>query len=129
MLQHDLITYYRELLSKLQLSPLFEEDEYAANFFDFYVKPILTILSHHGPKGQSESTPIKTFHDIFVKNSKECKHIYISSPAGCGKTSILKYMTLTWCQAHQPILSDKQWFLEEDITEMRTFILLFFVSL
>ena len=81
MLQQDLIIYYRKELSKLQLSPLFEEEGYAADFFDIYVKPNITILSHQMSKGQSELTPV-TLHDIF--SSKACQNIYISPPAGCG---------------------------------------------
>ena len=112
------------MLSKLQLSPLIEEDEYAANIFDVYVKPNITILSHQKLKRQYELTPVM-FHDIF--GSKP--NIYISSPAGCGKTSFAKYLALIWCQAHQPNQSDSQRLLEEDVNEMRKFMFLFIVFL
>ena len=95
-------------------------------FFYFYVKPKITILSHQRSKGQSELTPV-TFHDIF--SSKPCQNIYISSPAGCGKTAFAKYMALIWCQAHRPDKSNNSNFIEEDIKEMQTFNFLFFIFL
>ena len=106
MLQQDLIAYYRKWYNRFTLSPLIDEDEYAVDFLEIYVKPILAIPNHQGPKGQSQSISVKSCHDIFVKDSKPRQSIYISSQAGCGKTSLARWLALTWCQAHQFIVFD-----------------------
>jgi len=110
VLQRDLILYYRSTCSDFQISPIF--DEYVPNLLEFHVSPTLTCVDLVADGKQNklfQTTSIERYHDIFVKNHQICQHIYISSPAGCGKTSFAKQMALSWCQAHQPIKSDYYW--------------------
>lgn len=122
-LQEDLISCYKKRCSDLQISPFIQE--HASNLLELYVSPTLTMESEN----QKKSETVSSYQGIFIKKSKECQNIYISSPAGCGKTSFAKRMALTWCHAHQPMDSDKHFFSEQDVDEMKKFKYLFLIYL
>ncbi|XP_045193100.2 uncharacterized protein LOC123549242 [Mercenaria mercenaria] len=71
------------------------------------------------------------FHEKLGSKQKtrELNEIYITSASGIGKTSYGKRMAMAWCQAHDPLDEDQEWFDELDLEEMKRFEFFFFIPL
>ncbi|XP_045156559.2 uncharacterized protein LOC123523037 [Mercenaria mercenaria] len=128
-LKTDLIVFYRRQHSTLPLSPLQEEND--APLIDFYVTPTLTVVKPGKAKGKDKKKYVETYSDIFSNDRGSCLNIYVSSSAGNGKSAFSKRMAVTWCQAQQPIDSNKKYFSEftKDLGAMKMFPYLFLISL
>ncbi|XP_053381145.1 uncharacterized protein LOC128549070 [Mercenaria mercenaria] len=126
-LRSDLITFYRKRHSSLPLSPLQEEQD--APLIDFYVSP--TLKAVHGKTRGTEDKSTVSYSGVFTHDSRKCMDIYLTSPAGTGKTAFTKRMAITWCQAQQPTDDFKEYFSEfqTDIDVMKTFPFLFLIML
>ncbi|XP_053391797.1 uncharacterized protein LOC128554552 [Mercenaria mercenaria] len=140
VLQRRLIETYEENYSKLQVSPLLEEED--APLLDLYVSPMMKILEHH--RVQSKEIEVLSYHDVFFKFNKECKNIYVTGDAGIGKTAFCQRMVLAWCVAHSQSkphtalcscfskgnLQEKDsFFSNTDLVVLKSFDFLFYVSL
>ena len=123
-----MIELYRKQHIHVPVSPIREENE--GHLLKNYVSPTLTCKEYE--KGlytnHSKSTPVLTYHDIFYNGSVECKDIYMSAPAGTGKTSFVKRMALAWCQSRSPIEEHNTFFTEEELNSIKAFDFVFLLS-
>lgn len=129
-MRSDLIHLYRKQHINLPVSPMREENE--VPLLEFYVKPSLKCKEFerrpYMKEDDERTTTITSYNDIFFKDAKECKDIYLASPAGTGKTSFLKRMALAWCFSHRPEEKEEFYFCEAEVSTMKKFDYLFFLS-
>ncbi|XP_053393660.1 uncharacterized protein LOC123561926 [Mercenaria mercenaria] len=127
----DLVAFYRQNHGTLPLAPLVKE--YDAPILDFYVKPSFKLADHMVEENsdQNKSIPFHSYRKIFFEETRQCKHIYITSPAGMGKTSFVNHLVMTWCHAHQPRKEDEKHFEEyrDDVELMKSFEFIFLLAL
>ncbi|XP_045161673.2 uncharacterized protein LOC123526543 [Mercenaria mercenaria] len=138
-LKEDLIEFNRSEYSTLPLSPLFEEND--APLTEFYVTPTMYVHrscespnDHINLKANRRSTDknkanVKSYKDIFYTNSQMHRNIYVTAPAGIGKTSFANHMTLTWCQSHDNQTTNDAFFQKLDLDALEMFEFLFYLPL
>ncbi|XP_053378893.1 uncharacterized protein LOC123526342 isoform X2 [Mercenaria mercenaria] len=131
-LREDLVSYYRQDYSTIPIAPLVEEHD--VELLDFYVQPPLNVIDIVKTFGQFPATPARTsvnsYRDLFhSSDDKLYKNIYITAKAGVGKTSFVKKICMTWCQAHSPLEKLTQKFKPDDVDVMKQFEYLFVISL
>ncbi|XP_053378890.1 uncharacterized protein LOC123526342 isoform X1 [Mercenaria mercenaria] len=131
-LREDLLNYYRQCYNTIPIAPLAEEHD--VELVDFYVQPPLTAIDIEKTFGQLPATPARTavhsYRDLFLGSDyKLHKNIYVTAKAGIGKTSFVKKICMTWCQAHRPLEKIKQKFKPDDVHVMKQFEYLFVISL
>ncbi|XP_053378818.1 uncharacterized protein LOC128548329 [Mercenaria mercenaria] len=130
--KRNLIDFYQERHSTLPLSPLIRKNK--APLLDFYVPPKIYKLDLekelYGGKEYSVSREIENIEDIFdSKSLHPKKNICLVSPPGTGKTSFVKKLALTWCQAHHPVKDKAAYFNTQDLETMKRFQFLFVIFL
>ncbi|XP_053393115.1 uncharacterized protein LOC128555268 [Mercenaria mercenaria] len=79
--------------------------------------------------GREDRLKVTSLHDVFYKESKPCREIYLTADAGLGKTAFSKRLILTWCQAKQFINNEEKYFKSEAISTMSEFEFVFLLSL
>ncbi|XP_045156272.2 uncharacterized protein LOC123522858 [Mercenaria mercenaria] len=124
-LQTMLIEYYKEDILRMSAIPLQQEGN-LCNVKDVYVRPRMTIESK-GNKG-SEEAVVLSMSDVFTKDGKAIKSIYVLGEAGSGKSSFCKSLVNYWCLAH----SDEGESIEDELSgvkEMNKFKFLFHLPL
>ncbi|XP_053390789.1 uncharacterized protein LOC128553639 [Mercenaria mercenaria] len=119
-----LIKSYQLDCSTLPISALFEEED--APLLNFYVQPMMQQVDYHIIR--KNYTTVKSYYDVFHKDGRQCRNIYITGNAGTGKTAVCQKMVLCWCHAQTEGMADDN-FSQEDIDAMKLFDFLFFVSL
>jgi hypothetical protein len=127
-LKHDLVQFYLERHNTLPLSPLIQGNK--ASLLEFYVQPAITVVDlNKGLFDRKEHLTYKdvdALEDIFQKrNDKLCRNIFLTASPGAGKTTFLKHLALTWCQAQTKDLT----YLSRDEKHMQQFDFVFFISL
>lgn len=143
VLLDDLVGHYKEYEYWLPLVPLVEE--HAVPLLDFYVQPPVLAFNEPYAFGRGEGTEInpslkgsdssdrksvQTFKALFFKNKQEpYKHIYLTAPAGMGKTSFSQKVAITWCQAHRPEDNIQEKIEREDLETMKYFDYVFLFHL
>ncbi|XP_045214670.2 uncharacterized protein LOC123564853 [Mercenaria mercenaria] len=128
-LQEDLIVLYRQQYDTLPLSPLMEEND--THLLEFYVMPDINSVEIQRSRGgcKEDRSKVTSLHDMFYKENKSCREIYITADAGFGKTALSKRLVLTWCQAKKRFSHEQEYFEKQDITAMSEFEFVFLLSL
>ncbi|XP_053390791.1 uncharacterized protein LOC128553641 [Mercenaria mercenaria] len=120
----QLIKIYQEQCSTLPISALLEEED--TQLLDFFAEPTMLQIDHHKIKGSADK--VASYKDIFFKDERPCRNIYITGDAGIGKTAFCQRMVLTWCHAKSDGKPDDN-FSQVNIDVMKMFDILFYVSL
>ncbi|XP_060598758.1 uncharacterized protein LOC132752446 [Ruditapes philippinarum] len=154
-LQSDLVAFYRDSCSTVNICPGL--DDVDASLTDVYIPPYplysketdtlknvakqSTIKNEtHIPnyfsdmvKDLQEETPdgkpVNSLQEMFYKQSKECMNIYLTAEPGLGKTSFVKWLSLNWCQAHEPVKEDDHYFDREEVNQLKKFDFVFIIFL
>ncbi|XP_053405052.1 uncharacterized protein LOC123522820 [Mercenaria mercenaria] len=124
-LQTSLIEFYSEDVLHMSALPQQQEGN-LCDFKDLYVRPRMVIESK-GNK-QTEETAVLSMSDIFQKDRKPLKKVYVLGEAGSGKSSFCKSLVNYWCLAH----SDEGQIIDDEfsgVREMKKFNFLFLLPL
>ncbi|XP_053405568.1 uncharacterized protein LOC128558985 isoform X1 [Mercenaria mercenaria] len=95
---------------------------------DVYVRPRMTIESKEEINKKQEVADVLAMSDIFNKDGKRIRSIYVLGEAGSGKSSFCKSLVHYWCLAH----SDEGQSIEDEfsgVKEMKKFKFLFYLPL
>ncbi|XP_053405567.1 uncharacterized protein LOC123566697 isoform X2 [Mercenaria mercenaria] len=126
-LQRRLIEHYREDILRMSALPQQQEGN-LCDFKDVYVRPRMTIKSKEEINKKEEIADVKAMSDIFTKDGKRIRSIYVLGEAGSGKSSFCKSLVHYWCLAH----SDEGQSIEDEfngVKEMKKFKFLFYLPL
>ncbi|XP_053390944.1 uncharacterized protein LOC128553787 [Mercenaria mercenaria] len=96
------------------------------DFKDVYIRPRMTIQSKCNKK--PEEADVLSMSNIFTKDGKTIKSIYVLGEAGSGKSSFCKSLINYWCLAH----SDEGKGIDDEfngVKEMKKFNFLFYLPL
>jgi hypothetical protein len=137
-LQSDLIAFYKENCCTINICPGF--DEVDASFKDVYIPPYPLYLKETNTlrevaKQSSEKKettggkPVNSLQEIFYKQSMECHNIYLTAEPGLGKTSFVKWLSLNWCHAHDPVKEDDHFFDQKEVNQLNKFDFVFVIFL
>ncbi|XP_045156245.2 uncharacterized protein LOC128545985 [Mercenaria mercenaria] len=120
-LQKSLIEFYREDILRMSALPQQQEGN-LCDFKDVYVRPRMVIES------KGNEADVLSMSDIFTKDNKTIKSIYVLGEAGSGKSSFCKSLINYWCLAH----SEEEQSIEDEfsgVREMKKFNFLFHLPL
>ncbi|XP_045156268.2 uncharacterized protein LOC123522856 [Mercenaria mercenaria] len=126
-LQRSLIQHYREDVLRMSALPQQQEGN-LCDFKDVYVRPRMAMESKDDLNDKPNVSVVVSLSDIFKKDGKPVKSIYILGEAGSGKSSFCKSLINYWCLAH----SEEGQRIEDEfrgIKEMKKFKFLFFLPL
>ncbi|XP_053405051.1 uncharacterized protein LOC123522859 [Mercenaria mercenaria] len=126
-LQRRLIEFYREDLLRMSALP-FQQEGNLCDFKDIYVRPRMTIESKDKLDNKPKVADVLSMSDIFTKDGKPIKIIYVLGDAGSGKSSFCKSLINYWCLAH----SEQGQSIDDEfsgVKEMKKFNFLFYLPL
>ncbi|XP_053405368.1 uncharacterized protein LOC128558947 [Mercenaria mercenaria] len=93
-LQTRLIEFYRENVLHMSAIPLQSEGN-MCDFKNVYVRPRMMIETKD--EFNEKATDVLSMSDIFTKDGKSIKSIFIIGGAGSGKSSFCKSLEHYWC--------------------------------
>ncbi|XP_053405442.1 uncharacterized protein LOC123522959 isoform X2 [Mercenaria mercenaria] len=125
-LQTRLIEFYRENILRMSALPQQQESN-LCDFKDVYVRTRMVIESKDELNNEPKLEDVRSMSDIFAKDGKPMKSIYVLGEAGSGKSCFCKSLVNYWCLAH----SDGQNIEDEfsGVREMKKFNFVFLLPL
>ncbi|XP_060560580.1 uncharacterized protein LOC132720451 [Ruditapes philippinarum] len=153
-LQSELIVFYRESCSTINICPGLDEVDASLN--DIYIPPyplysketdtLKKVAKQSTEKKETrkgfpfvtmfqeqeetpDGKPVNSLQEIFYKQSKACSDIYLTAEPGLGKTSFVKWLSLNWCHARDPVKEDDHYFDHEEVSQLKQFDFVFVIFL
>ncbi|XP_053405440.1 uncharacterized protein LOC123522960 isoform X2 [Mercenaria mercenaria] len=125
-LQTRLIEFYRGDILRMSALPQQQESN-LCDFKDVYVRTRMVIESKDDLNNEPKLEDVRSMSDIFAKDGKPMKSIYVLGEAGSGKSCFCKSLVNYWCLAH----SDGQNIEDEfsGVREMKKFNFVFLLPL